>query len=224
MKLTKKKLLSTVGTDLIELGYRKFEDGFFGSDGLFIKKISDGLLLTLGLTISRHYDSKFTGSYYLSKSTRWGSIWGDIPKESYKRVGFLIKDDEKKKLFDESDRGDGIKDAWWDAFNAESVSRFLSAIKLSESRFVGQQELIQKINRSVEGNMLIEESSMVQSIVESGVYAGYDFRYIPIKPIKDIPIEWFKAAELTIIKNGSILNANTVKLLAADAWFVSKMN
>jgi hypothetical protein len=224
MKLTKKKLLATVGTDLIELGYKKFEDGFFGSDGLFIKKVSDGLLLSLGLTISRHYESKFTGSYYLSKTTRWGSIWGDMPKESYRRVGFFISDDEKKSLFDETDRVAGIKDAWWDASNEESVGRFLSAVKLSESRFLSQQELVRNVDSSVEGNMLIEEASTVQSIIEAGVNTGYDFQYTPAKTIKDIPIEWFKAAELAIIKNGSILNANTVKLLAADAWFISRMS
>jgi hypothetical protein len=224
MKLNKKKILSIVGKDLQELGYSKFEDGFFGSDGLFIKKVSDGLLLTLGLIISSNYESKFTGAYYLSKTTRWGSIWGDIPNESYRRVGFFINDSEKKHLFNEDDNIDGVKDAWWDASNAESVSRFLSAIKISESRFVGQQELIHKIDKSVEGNMLIELASVVHNLVQSGVDKGGNFQYIPTKTIKDIPIEWFKAAEMAIINSRGILNVKTVKLLAADAWLISRMS
>lgn len=224
MKLNKKKLSNIVGQDLIGLGYKKFEDGFFGSDGLFIKQVSEGLFLTLGLTISKFYESSFTGSYYLSKSTRWGAVWGDIPKESYKRISFFITDEEKKSLFDEADKLEGLRDAWWDAFNTNSVMRFLHAVRLSEKRFVEQPMLIQNVENSIDGNMLAEYISTVHSLFNIAGDIKHDFKFIPPNQIKNIPIEWFKAAELAIIKNGSILNANTVKLLAADAWFVSKMN
>jgi hypothetical protein len=223
MKLTTKRLLRGGGTDLVALGYRKFEDGFFGSDGLFVKKLPNGFLLTLGLIISRHFESKFTGAYYLSKNTRWSSVWGDIPPESYKRIGFFIKNEERETLVDESDRDEKVKDFWWDASDVDSLSRFLAAVKLTEPRFIGQHGLIENVEKSVEGNRLIEQASMVHSIIKTGIDAQYDFKYIPVEPIKDIPIEWFKAAELTIVKNSSVLNDNKFKLLAADDLLISKM-
>ena len=40
----------------------------------------------------------------------------------------------------------------------------------------------------------------------------------PNKIIDEIPFIWFEAAESVIRDNNGILNKNTVKLLAADAW------
>ena len=97
MKLNKKRLLNVVGDKLIHLGYAKFEDGFFGSDGLFIKSLSEGFYLTLGLIISRNFGSRFTGSYYLAKCVSWDAVWGDIPPNSYRRIGHFITDEKKKR-------------------------------------------------------------------------------------------------------------------------------
>ncbi len=45
-----------------------------------------------------------------------------------------------------------------------------------------------------------------------------EYQFIPDAKIGDIPADWFKAAEIALKNNDAILNKNTVKRLAADAW------
>lgn len=85
MKLTKAKLINATQDKIKNLGYKLFVDSITGADGLFIKRIRDEYFLSLGLERSNYYDSKFSASFYLSKTTIWGAWWGDIPKESYQR-------------------------------------------------------------------------------------------------------------------------------------------
>ena len=75
MKLTKAKLEKILTPSLESMGYTKFKDTISGFQGLYVKKISPDLFLTLGMTISRYFNDSFTGNFYLSKSTRIGSIW-----------------------------------------------------------------------------------------------------------------------------------------------------
>lgn len=223
MKLTKNRLLKLVGEDFQRMGYVHFDDGLFGSDGLFIKKVTNSLFLTFGLIISRHYDSLFTGSFYLSKSIRWGSIWGDIPKDSYKRVGMILTESERDVLFDEQFRSRGVNDGWWDAANSNSVERFIEAVKISEQRFVNQSDLIPSIENSIEGNLLAEYASTAIDIFNSKRKANHVLKFIPSKPIKNIPLEWFEAAEVSLTNHNGIISSNNVKFLATDAWLRTKL-
>lgn len=219
MKLTKQKLLQITRDRLIECGYLEIENTFFGADGLFIKRVSDEFFLTLGLIISRYYDSKFTASYYLSKTTRWGSIWGDIPKESYKRVGYFLNNQERKALLDEEYNKEGVRDAWWDVNDIRSINNFISTVSISEQRFLEQPDLFKKIEDSLEVNILVEYVHLVNDIITSRSIEEFNYKFTPAKSINNIPIDWFKAAEIAITEKGGILNANTVKLVAADAWY-----
>lgn len=220
MELTKKNLISATVHKLVELGYTKFEDGFFGSDGLFVKCVSEGFFLSLGLTISKTYATMFTGTYYLSKSTRWGSLWGDIPQASYKRVGSFLTSEERNQLLSDKFKIEGVKDAWW-AADSRGINNFITAVSLTEERFIAQPNLITDIEKSVEVNMLAEYSSSVIDLVKSGKEVKQNYSFIPAKSINNIPIEWFKASEITIDQYRSILNINTVRLLAADAWKIN---
>jgi hypothetical protein len=65
---------------------------------------------------------------------------------------------------------------------------------------------------------LADYSAGVIKMIEPGESTKGNYRFVPQKPIDDIPIEWFEAAEKVISNKNGILNANTVKLLAADAW------
>ncbi len=44
------------------------------------------------------------------------------------------------------------------------------------------------------------------------------FTFLPAKEIDDIPLIWFKASEMVLKENKEILNAHTVRRLAADAY------
>jgi len=221
MKLTKAKLIKSVKPKIESMGFTEFKDTIEASQGLFVKVLANGLYLVLGLTISRFYDSMFTGNYYLSKTTRIGSTWGDIPKESYERVSAFLTKDERGKFLDEKYK-EGI-DGWWDGSNQDNIDNFLKVIELTQQRFIIQPELLKKIEESKEILELSLLAEMVKQIVSSNqVSAKFDFQ--PEKEIDGIPFIWFKAAEIALKNRGGILNKNTVKFLAADAWRQSKLN
>ena len=125
MKLTKAKLINATRDELIEMGYREVKDTVSGANGLFIKPIPEGFFLSLGLTISKFYDTRFTASLYLSKTTRWGSSWGDIPYESYRRVGRFLTKDERRLYLDDVHNAEGVSDAWWHFDSEGDIQKFI---------------------------------------------------------------------------------------------------
>lgn len=217
MKLSKAKLIKLVKPWLEELGYREFKETIEGSQGFFVKKLEKGLYLTLGLIIHRYYDNAFTGAFYLSKTTRWASVWGDIPNESYKRPGHLLTDEERSIYTEDEINIKGAYDIWWDGADEKSVLDFLRIIELTESRFINQPELLHKIEQSQEVQILSNYSEAVKRIAATNQING-SFSFLPSKEVDKIPVIWFKAAEKVLKENKSILNKNTVKLLAADAY------
>jgi hypothetical protein len=218
MSLTKSKLLKHTKSELSKLGYIQLEDASIGSDGLYAKLIADNLFLTLGLVISRYYDTKFTASFYLSKTTIWSALWGDIPKDSYKRISVFLTKEERRTFLSEEYTKEGIVDGWWDD-SADSISDFISTVKITESRFVDQADLVDRIENSEEVNKLQYLSSQViKEIVSDKDEEAFTYHFIPEKNIFNIPLIWFRAAERVLSTEKAILNANTVKRLAADAW------
>ena len=74
-------------------------------------KVDGDLYLTLSLTVDRWYDSLFTGEYSLSLTTRWGYTIGDIPHDSYKRISYVLTDEERARYSKEENPN--VKDLWW---------------------------------------------------------------------------------------------------------------
>jgi hypothetical protein len=219
MKLKKNKLLEMTRGKMLALGYTEFKDSLMGTEGLFIKPLSNGFLLTLGLEMSRLYDSRFTASYYLSKTTRWGATWGDIPDECYRRIGRFLTMQERKLYLDEEYNKEGVIDAWWNANQDGAFENFFRVLEITEPRFLEQENLLSKIQNSSEVRELVSYSSEVIALVVDGkIPVQYDYKFIPDAPLDDVPIEWFKAAEITLSKEGRILNSNNVKKLGSDAW------
>ncbi len=111
MKLSKAKLIKLVKPKLEDLGYTEFK--YSGWQGLFVKKLEDGLYLSLGLTIHRYYDTAFTGDFYLSTNTCIGAQWGDIPKECYKRPGHFLLKEERELYLDKEHNETGVVVVGW---------------------------------------------------------------------------------------------------------------
>lgn len=218
MKLTKAKLISLLKPDLEKLGFIQIKDTITGSQGLFVKKLHKDFYLTLGLIIHRYYDSAFTGAFYLSKTTRWSSIWGDIPKESYKRPGYLLTDSERTVYSETEINAKEIYDIWWDGKDKDSLSQFLNVIQITESRFLNQTDLFTKVELSTEVNLLSKYSHKVKELINEKSIINRAYKFLPTKEIDNIPIIWFMAAEVVLTDENGILNSNTVKLLAADAY------
>lgn len=219
MKLSRSNLLKLTRPQIALLGYFEFKDTLMGTDGLFVKSLRDGLFLTLGLEISRYYDSRFTASYYLSKVTRWGATWGDIPDCCYRRVGRFLTKEERKFYLDDEHNKEGVIDSWWNVSQEGMVQNFFKVLEITEPRFVSQENLFLKIENSSSVAELVRHSQSVIALTIGGKVSDQtDFQFIPDRSIDDVPLEWFKAAEIVLLTQNGILNNKTVKLLAADAW------
>lgn len=217
MKLTKNKLIYLVKDELEKLGFIYITDSLTGAQGLFAKNVKGKYYITLGLEISRYYDSMFSASYYLSKTTRWSSVWGDIPRDSFERVGVLLQRNERNKFLSDEFNREGVVDAWWDIEEPTSIPNFIETIKISEVRFQDNKELINSIDESSEIAELLELAQKTKDAVKNKKICCI-LEFQPNKIIDEIPFIWFEAAESVIRDNNGILNKNTVKLLAADAW------
>ncbi len=218
MKLTKRKLIQLTQKQLSLLGYHYVVDTITTAQGLYLKRTSDSLFLSLGLTISKYYDSMFTASYYLSTTTNWAAVWGDIPNRSYVRIGHFLTQEEREFLLDKQQIEPGIRDAWWDANNIDNLDCFFNAVSITESRFISQPNLTNDIIKSAEVIEMNELARRTMLIVGSDSHRNDICKFTPLKPVDNIAIDWFKAAEQAIVEMGSILNENTVKRVAADAY------
>lgn len=223
MKLKKASLLTAVKAELLKLGYTEIKDSITGAQGLFVKVMDRNFYLTLGMEISNLYDTKFTASFYLSKTTEWAVIWGDIPNESYKRVGIFLTKEERILYLDEEHNEEGVLDAWWDAVREGDYPKFIEVVKITEPRFLGQEDLFNKIENSQEVKKMADNVIDVFKVINKGVDESFSYQFLPKNKIDDIPTEWFKAAEMILTQKEGILNHYTVKNLAGDAWRQSKM-
>ena len=211
MKLTKAKLIQAIKPGLEKLGYVYLRDSIMATQGLFGKKISNGMYLTLALTIHRFYDDAFTGDFYLSKTTMIGACWGDIPKECYKRPGYFLSKEELDSMKQKA------PDIWWSGLNEESVASFVKLIQKTESLFLSQEGLMERIEKSTDVDILYKRSLWVKRLVANKT-PDIQYYFLPQKNIDDIPMDWFKAAEIVLAECEVLLNNQTVKVLAADAY------
>jgi len=222
LKLTKAKLIAKVKAPLEKLGYISFKDPISSAQGFFSKKLDNGLYLTLGLTISRHMESNFTGSFYYSKTTRWAAVWDDIPEESYVRPGFLMSKEERKIYF--NTENELLLDYWWNGFDDSSVASFIEVIKLTESRLYEDRLLTKKIEDSLSASQMKNYADEVNKSVFEIEKLNFTYSYLPDKEVNGLPMRWFKTSEYVLKKQNGILNKNTVKNLASDAFIQSTID
>ncbi len=223
MKLTKSRLLRKVKSPIEELGYREFRDTTFGTSGFFAKRI-DGYYLTLGLEISRYFDQHFSASYYFSKTTRWGSIWGDIPRESYRRISHFLTCEERTELLRSEFTGSDTKDAWWDGFDDDDLTNFIRCLNVSEDRLIDNQDIRIKVADSIEVQQMEMASKEVIRLYELKDLSAFAGKYVPDKEVDHVPIKWFKAAEVYIRESAGVLNKNTVRILAIDSFRINELD
>ncbi|MCT1532164.1 hypothetical protein ACS126_08175 [Sphingobacterium lactis] len=217
MKLSKSRLIKLLKPSLEALGYKEFKDSILGCQGCFCKKVENDYYLTLGMIIHRYYDYAFTGEFYLSKTTRWSTVWGDIPKKSFERPGYFLTQEELASYKEDLVNVSGNPDIWWNGGDEQSVIKFLDTIKLTEVRFLRQPNLIKEISQSKIVEKMYLYGKETERLVRKGKLEEV-FKFVPSKEKDDIPVEWFKASEIVLRRNNAILNSRTVALLAADAF------
>lgn len=223
MRLNKLNLNKVVKTELVNLGFCEVKDSTTGAQGLYIKYLENNLFLTLGLIISRFEKNEFTASFYLSKTTRWGSIWGDIPLNSYIRINHLLNINQKKNYFSIDMNNNIINEGWWSFNDKNTLGKFIEAVHFGEQKLISDAKLKLEIDRSLELNELLKAGKLVIELVTSGIQLdSANYKFVPLNIIDDTPIVWFKAAEEIIIKTKIPINKNTVKELAIDAFRINR--
>jgi hypothetical protein len=158
MKLNKRILNKLVGPPLIARGFTEFKDTICGTSGLFVKRVDNGLYLSLGMNIHRFYDSMFTCDLYLSGTTRIYSCWGDIPSACCTRPGQLLNSDELLKFTSDND---GDRDLWWDASNGNEINSFFEVLDIAIARHIANDLLIASLQKSDDLTKLCKQVSSV---------------------------------------------------------------
>lgn len=215
MNLTKKKLITMVQPMFDRLGFVRFSATISKNSSLFVKKVDEGLFLTIGMNIHRFYDSMFTCDMYLSRTTNFACLWGDMPRSSYSRPGRFLT---KAELECYSQDGDNVADIWWDAGEAASVQSFSKVLQIAVERMSNDKQIIHDLFLSHDVEVLYEFSHSVKDICTSKkLIPDGSFHKIPSKELDGIPMCWFCAAELALT-NTSFFNERWVKYIAADAY------
>lgn len=185
------------------------------ADCLFVKKVTNGLFLFLGITFSRYEKENFTGSFYLSKVTIFSAVWGDIPRNSYKRISTFLKEEERLLSLSEDYCKQGMVDGWWSIDDTYSISNFKKTVDLTEERFLSQDNLFDSIEHSTEIQRLDELSeNVITEIVSNRVDID---KLLKVQKNK-INTKWFKGAEAILSATNENVTEQLTKRLASDAW------
>ncbi|WP_156305429.1 calponin homology domain-containing protein [Sphingobacterium endophyticum] len=200
---------------LAELRYINVPNINSAADCLFVKKLTNGLFLFLGVTFSRYVKESFTGSFYLSKITIFSAVWDDIPPSSYRRISTLLSEDERPLFLTEEYCNPGMVDGWWNLDDTASVANFRNTVDLTEPRFLNQDRLFESIDESIEIRKLDELSEKV--VIKIVQDKGDVNKLLKVQKNK-IGAEWVEIAEATLSAANENITDQLVKRLASDAW------
>ena len=145
-------------------------------------------------------------------------LCGVIPRESYERIACFLNKEERLNYLEEEYTDNAVIDAWWNGNDQIGVQKFISVVEITEPRFLNQPDLVSRIEHSSELKKLSAYANEVRVLVGQGGASLPCYQHDPQKDIDNVPATWFQSAEQVLFNHKGILNANTVKLLAADAW------
>jgi len=145
--MTTKRFRALIERKLEALGYSKVWGKTWGAVLLTYKRV-DPYILCLGVETSRLYDSKFTASFYLSRSFKWGYMGKDFPRNAYERIGSFLDPAQRQALLEERYSQPGVVDAWWDWSREGDLDKFEETLKITEGRFLSQDGLLEALANS----------------------------------------------------------------------------
>ncbi len=90
-------LIGSIHEHLAGTGYRRLPIKKDAS-ALFFKPVS-GLILTLGVEVSRRYSQTFTGSFYLAPTFSWAyAPPNGFPLKGFRRIGECLTPSQRKQI------------------------------------------------------------------------------------------------------------------------------
>ena len=127
--------------ELAKLDYKLLPKKQRISDMIYSKELDNGMILSLGITKSKIYNHRFTGSYYLAASYTW-SMASPIflPENVYERIGNYITLSERKNLVDKLFWN--LTDVWWLYNDSKKILNFVEAVRITQRKFISQGQNI----------------------------------------------------------------------------------
>jgi hypothetical protein len=127
--------------ELAELNYISLPKKRRLGDMIYSKELENGMILSLGITKSKLYNNRFTGSCYLAASYTWAMTSPIfLPENVYERIGDYILSIERKNLVDKQFWD--IKDVWWLSNERKDILNFIEAVRITQKRFITQGQNI----------------------------------------------------------------------------------
>lgn len=219
--LSKVELLSKIQGRVGKLGFHFVPHFFHDFAAQFYKKIDDEIFLILAIETSKHYRDRFSGSFFLSHTyTLPFYPAGALRDMAYRRIGEFLTHIERLKLLSSEFQIENVTDAWWIGFTNENVDSFTEAVTLTEPRFLNQDDVLLKVANSKDLATQAELLKHIASLVDKLSSPPPKLAYQPKKYNKEIPHQWFWAAELLLIQHGLYASVTHVSSLAADAFLM----
>jgi hypothetical protein len=220
---TKKRLARAVTSGIDALGFQALEGPGGGAAALFYKRCGD-LILLLGLELSRLYDERFTASFYLSFSFEWAYMLPGYPRNAYRRIGGFLTAEERARLLDQEFLGPGVVDAWWIGFQAESISHFVEAVRLTEPRFMAQPGLEGEIRSCEEEQKHMNKIRRVISMAQTLRNPPPTLHHQPKRRWEKVSPSHYWAAEMVLAEEEpQLISSQYVQLLAVDSFRVAHL-
>ena len=215
----KKDLVKALRPGFETLGFHYFKDSILGSSGLFGKKVAKDLYFLAALIISRLYDDKFTVDLSLRTSTSVYYHFGDIPFECEFRPSKLLSTEERLRYFQVDDH-----DYWWSLYGETDIHQsFFEVLSIAERRIIRNIDIQNKIRGSITLYSLAMIEKWVIDLFNQKSFEA-NLLFTPMKPIDDIPIEWFLASETLMLTIFDVSNKNMVYSLASRAYIRSVLD
>ena len=221
MQVKMSQLVRVVKSKFEKLGFTYFPHKTSWEGGVFCKKETDGMYLTLGMTKNRFYDCCFTVDMYFSTTTRTPAIWGDIPRKCYIRPGQLLSATDRETLSLPLEP----MDIWWDSLDNETIDSLVKSVELSEEKLMSDTELIEGVKHSVDANVLLERALQIIKCVQGGKeFERSMYQFVPEKVIHGIPLECFFATEQYKKEHLEKITKNGMYWDAANAYRMFKLD
>lgn len=148
--MNRSKLLTTIKTDLADLGFRSSPGTNFGATALMFKrvKLQSPLLMMVALRFSREEQDAFTGSVCISRTLRWSLQPDDCPPQMCESIPELLAPDERSLLLDdELCQGDQPR-GWWRGYRSTNTARFVEAVKVAAPRMLARESLLEQVTHA----------------------------------------------------------------------------
>lgn len=221
-EFSRRKLTARLTEELEKLGYAR-RPGPSGGEVCFYKCLGR-VVLTMGLEFSRHYEDRFTASYFLGPTFEWAYMLPGYSARAYRRIGKLLSAEERERLLPPFFSQAGVVDAWWVGFTEASACSFIETVRLTEPRFCDDPGLIDEALANEKMRLHVAMLRAIVELVSRGSPTASEFEYQPRRFPSGVPQPYFGAAEVVLRKaKPNMVSAQYVTLLALDAWRVATL-